>query len=127
MTPERLEREPRVVELVPDFAQGGWTAAHPDLPGCIAQGQNIEEALQNLTDTRRLWEECYLECHEALPDPDDLGPSHHHDEAMKEIRRLWAARDEVLRRASPKTEESWTKEQYMEIQWIIEPLRKSGI
>jgi antitoxin HicB len=35
--------------------EGGYTALHPDLRGCVAVSETPEEALANLEEARRLW------------------------------------------------------------------------
>ena len=35
--------------------EGGFVAEHRDLPGCLTQGETLEEALTNLNSARRLW------------------------------------------------------------------------
>jgi len=35
--------------------EGGYTVIIPDLPGCIAQGDSWEEALENINEARELW------------------------------------------------------------------------
>ena len=44
--------------------EGGYTIYVPSLPGCISEGQTVEEAVENIRDAIRL----YLE-----PIEDDLG------------------------------------------------------
>jgi len=44
---------------------GGVFAFHPDLDGCAAQGDTVEEAIANLDAARRLWLEVRLE--DGLP------------------------------------------------------------
>ena len=34
---------------------GGWLVEFPDLPGCIADGETIEEAVENGSDALRSW------------------------------------------------------------------------
>jgi len=41
--------------------EGGYTALHPDLKGCVAVGETREEALANLEEARRLWLETAYE------------------------------------------------------------------
>jgi predicted RNase H-like HicB family nuclease len=53
--------------LVEDIEQGGYSADHPDLEGCIAQGDTAEEAIANLDVARELWLETRLE--DGLPIP----------------------------------------------------------
>ena len=52
--PIQLMREP-----------GGVFAFHPDLDGCAAQGDTVEEAIANLDAARRLWLKVRLE--DGLP------------------------------------------------------------
>lgn len=35
--------------------EGGYTVMIPDLPGCIIQGENLEEAIANANEARELW------------------------------------------------------------------------
>jgi predicted RNase H-like HicB family nuclease len=50
-------------------AEGGYTAFHPDLKGCIAVGETPEEALANLKEARRLWLETAYEHGDEIPWP----------------------------------------------------------
>lgn len=46
-------------------AEDGWIVAEcPALPGCVSQGKNEKEALQNIKEaiTAWLWVECQKEC-----------------------------------------------------------------
>jgi antitoxin HicB len=60
----------RQVILIPDLEDGGYTVEVPSLPGCISEGDTIEEALANIKDAI----EGYVECLEAdgLPVPMEL-------------------------------------------------------
>lgn len=40
----------RQVVLTPDLEVGGYTVTVPSLPGCISEGDTIDEALQNIRD-----------------------------------------------------------------------------
>ena len=46
--------------------EGGYTVYVPALPGCVSEGDTIEEALQNIREAI----EVYLEPLEAPSDPD---------------------------------------------------------
>ncbi|MDJ0579892.1 MAG: type II toxin-antitoxin system HicB family antitoxin [Crocosphaera sp.] len=35
--------------------EGGYTALIPDLPGCITQGETLEEVVINIEEARELW------------------------------------------------------------------------
>jgi antitoxin HicB len=49
--------------------EGGYTALHPDLKGCVAVGETPEEALANLEEARRLWLETAYEHGDEIPSP----------------------------------------------------------
>ncbi|MBC7871221.1 MAG: type II toxin-antitoxin system HicB family antitoxin [Chitinophagaceae bacterium] len=40
----------RQVILIPDYEDGGYTVEVPSLPGCISEGNTLEEALANIKD-----------------------------------------------------------------------------
>ncbi|XWK88979.1 MAG: type II toxin-antitoxin system HicB family antitoxin [Phormidium sp.] len=40
---------------------GGYTVIIPDLPGCMSQGETLEEALENINEARELWIETVYE------------------------------------------------------------------
>lgn len=48
------------VLLKPDKEDGGYVALVPSLPGCMSEGDTVEEALANIKDAIRL----YLESEE---------------------------------------------------------------
>ncbi len=35
--------------------EGGYTILIPDLPGCMTQGDTLEEVLENINEARELW------------------------------------------------------------------------
>ena len=45
----------RQVVITPDHEDGGFVAEVPSLPGCISQGETIEEALANIRDAMAVW------------------------------------------------------------------------
>ena len=54
----------------PDFYDNGTPAYHasiPDLPGCFSWGYSVEEALENLEATAKMWIEIKLERGEPIP------------------------------------------------------------
>ena len=57
------------IELVQDSEQGGYFARHPDLLGCTAEGDTVEEAVSNLNESRQLWIESRLEDGYPVPIP----------------------------------------------------------
>lgn len=38
------------VILTPDLEDGGYTAECPAIPGCISEGETVEEALANIKE-----------------------------------------------------------------------------
>lgn len=58
------------VTLHPE-AEGGYTAQIERLPGCISQGETLEEAMAMIDDARRLWIETAVEEGNPVPAPDD--------------------------------------------------------
>ena len=51
--------------------EGGYTALHPDLKGCVAVGETPEEALANLAEARKLWLEAAREHGDEIPLPSE--------------------------------------------------------
>jgi antitoxin HicB len=56
------------IELT-EGAEGGYFVHHPDLDGCMAEGETAEEAIKNLADSRYLWIETRLEDGYPVPEP----------------------------------------------------------
>lgn len=53
--------------------EGGYTVMISDLPGCMSQGETLEEALANLDEARQLWlETAYFSQKRAIPLPSKL-------------------------------------------------------
>jgi antitoxin HicB len=55
------------IEVYPD--EGGYTAAVPDLPGCITCGESLEEVLELIEDAKAGWLELALEDGDPIPEP----------------------------------------------------------
>ena len=49
--------------------EGGFVAHHPELPGCIAQGETADEAVINLREARESWVAVRLEEGLDVPEP----------------------------------------------------------
>ncbi|MDJ1171512.1 type II toxin-antitoxin system HicB family antitoxin [Roseofilum sp. BLCC_M154] len=56
------------ITLYPE-AEGGYTVAIADLPGCISQGDTLEEAVANIQDAKTAWIETAWECGDDIPLP----------------------------------------------------------
>jgi predicted RNase H-like HicB family nuclease len=50
---------------------GYWIAEHPELPGCIADGETAQEALSSLDISRELWIESCLATGHEVPEPQE--------------------------------------------------------
>lgn len=59
---------PYEIVVLPD-PTGGYVAQIPDLPGCVTQGDTIQEALEMLEEAKRAWLEDALESGEEIPEP----------------------------------------------------------
>jgi antitoxin HicB len=59
--------------LEPDPEEGGYTVTVPSLPGCITQGETVEESLERAREAI----EGYIESLEAdgIPIPEETEPS----------------------------------------------------
>ena len=47
--------------ILHEAEEGGYWAEVPSLPGCVSQGETVEEALENIKDAIELFWECMLE------------------------------------------------------------------
>ena len=62
----------RQVILIPDSEVGGYTVEVPSLPGCISEGDTIDEALANIKEAIELHIESMMAHGEAVPE--DFAP-----------------------------------------------------
>ena len=58
---------PYRIEVYPDGE--GYTAAVPDLPGCLTFGDSLEEALSLIQDAKSGWLELAIENGQPIPEP----------------------------------------------------------
>ncbi len=56
------------VTLYPDSGSG-YVAQIKDLPGCLSQGETLEEAMTNINEARELWIETVYEAGDEIPLP----------------------------------------------------------
>ncbi|MBE9202771.1 type II toxin-antitoxin system HicB family antitoxin [Synechocystis salina LEGE 06099] len=57
------------ISIIPE-EEGGFTALISDLPGCITQGDTMEEVVTNIEEARQLWiETVYLSGKKEIPLP----------------------------------------------------------
>jgi predicted RNase H-like HicB family nuclease len=55
--------------VVIEKAEGNYSAYSPDLPGCIAVGDTLEEVQANMEEAMRLHIQGMIEDHESIPVP----------------------------------------------------------
>jgi len=48
---------------------GGFLAFFPDLPGCLADGETVQEALENALDALSVWTEVQKDRNIPMPEP----------------------------------------------------------
>ncbi|OUL28610.1 antitoxin HicB [Nostoc sp. T09] len=56
------------VTLYPD-PEGGYVAQIKDLPGCLTQGETLEQTMANINEARELWIETAYEADDDIPLP----------------------------------------------------------
>ncbi len=52
---------PYRLEIIPDIEEGGYVVTYPELPGCISIGEDIQDAIENAQDAKRVWLEAAIE------------------------------------------------------------------
>ena len=57
------------ITLYPE-SDGGYTVMLADLPGCLSQGDTLEEAIANIKEAQAAWIETALECGDEIPVPE---------------------------------------------------------
>ncbi len=75
-------REREMEDQVPDYPftmrhlseeeGGGYMIEYPDLPGCMSDGETIEEAIANGKDAIQVWIETAREMNKKIPEPGEL-------------------------------------------------------
>ena len=65
----RFEDYPITINPIPEDDGGGYLVSIPDLPGCIADGQTVEEAVSEARDAWRAWMTAELEDKGEAPAP----------------------------------------------------------
>jgi antitoxin HicB len=57
------------VRPLSDDEGGGYFVEFPDLPGCMSDGETIEEAIANAEDAKRCWIAAMREAGRPIPRP----------------------------------------------------------
>ena len=68
---EQYMAKPYRIEVIPDPDDGGFVVTIPDLPGCISQGDTVEEAYEMIRDAQCAWLMVALEHGDTIPEPHD--------------------------------------------------------
>jgi predicted RNase H-like HicB family nuclease len=71
-----MSRDHYTIILYPDLEEGGYTVTVPALPGCITQGETLEEAIAMAKDAIRLHIESLIADGEPVPE------EHEHPQAI---------------------------------------------
>jgi antitoxin HicB len=67
-TPQDYRNFSYPITLYPE-SDGDHTVMLADLPGCMSQGDTLEEAMTNIEEARVAWIETAWECSDAIPLP----------------------------------------------------------
>ena len=102
---------------------GGYFVVHPDLDGCMAEGETLEEAVAHLADARELWIETCLENGYPVPEPSASAGLDRHRELVEDERLQRAIRVVALRNAGRRMDEVPHPDQE---RWDLGRLAKSG-
>ena len=68
-SPEEYLKEPYSRVIVPDKESGTYTAQILEFPGCIAEGDTIQEAHERLEETALSWIEAAVDLGQEVPPP----------------------------------------------------------
>ena len=60
---------PFITSVLSEAEGGGYLIQYPDLPGCISDGETIQEAVENSRDAVRSWIETARAHGEEMPAP----------------------------------------------------------
>lgn len=64
---------PFTVRPLNDEDGGGFLVEYPDLPGCVSDGETVEEAVANGSDAVRCWIQAMREAGRSVPPPSVAG------------------------------------------------------
>lgn len=60
---------PFITRLLPEAEGGGYLIQYPDLPGCMSDGETIQEAIESGRDAVRSWIETAKTHRDEIPVP----------------------------------------------------------
>ncbi len=62
-----MEKEFRLAVVLHAAEEGGYWVEVPSLPGCVSQGDTVQEALTNIKEAIELTLECLIEDSQEVP------------------------------------------------------------
>ncbi len=62
-----MTKQRYTVVLIPDLEAGGYTVTVPALPGCVTEGDSLDEALANAKEAIEVYLEDVVACGEQVP------------------------------------------------------------
>ncbi len=62
---------PYAITIYPEL-EGGYVAEIKDLPGCLTQGETLEETMNNINEAKELWIETAYEDGDQIPVPSHI-------------------------------------------------------
>jgi antitoxin HicB len=72
MTDINISEYPFFIRHLSEEDGGGYLIEFPDLPGCISDGETIDEAIENGQDAVNTWIEAAKEMNRPIPRPGEL-------------------------------------------------------
>jgi antitoxin HicB len=64
-----FEIYPFIVEPLPKEEGGGYVITFPDLPGCMSDGETVDEAIANGREAFEAWMKSVIEDGKPIPEP----------------------------------------------------------
>jgi antitoxin HicB len=72
MSNTKISEYPFIIRHLSNEDGGGYLIEFPDLPGCMSDGETIEEAIENGQDAIKAWIEAAKEMSRPIPHPGEL-------------------------------------------------------
>jgi len=66
-----MEHYPFIIEPLSDDDGGGFFVTFPDLPGCFADGDTVDEAIESARDAFETWMRAQEDRGVQIPEPND--------------------------------------------------------
>lgn len=68
----KVPEYPFIIRRLLEEEGGGYLIEFPDLPGCISDGETVEEAMENGNDAVEAWIETATEMNKKIPKPGEF-------------------------------------------------------